>query len=191
MLSAFAQSSCASGDGTYTVASGDTLGAIAARYNTNWETLASYNKLANPGRLYINQQICIPGQGTVNVPTHGNPTYGNDNPFPYGQCTWWAAERFHQLHGIYIPWTTNANAWQWSMRAQDYHWQISGYPTAGAVVVLQPGVQGAGGLGHVATVEQVLGNGHVIASNMNWGGYPAQITNVEFVPGPGVTFVTL
>jgi len=51
-------------------------------------------------------------------------------------------------------------------------------------------VQGAYGLGHVAVVEQVLSNGHVIASTMNWGVYPWQVTYVQFTPGPGVTFIS-
>ena len=55
----------------------------------------------------------------------------------------------------------------------------------------QPWVQGAYGLGHVAVVEQVLNNGDVIASNMNWGAYYWQVTNVKYTPGPGVTFITV
>jgi surface antigen len=59
----------------------------------------------------------------------------------------------------------------------------------GAIVVLQPWVQGAGGLGHVAVVERVLSNGHAISSNMNWGLRRWQVTYVEFAPGYGVSFV--
>ncbi|TMF46736.1 MAG: hypothetical protein E6I32_11265 [Chloroflexi bacterium] len=66
---------------------------------------------------------------------------------------------------------------------------MSGKPVVGAIIDLQPGVQGASGLGHVAVVEKILSNGHVIASNMSWGAYPWQVTNVEFTPGPGVTFI--
>src|SRR5690348_9742507 len=54
VLGAFAQSPCSTGDQMYKVVSGDTLGAVAARYNTSWQNLASYNKLANPNTLYIN-----------------------------------------------------------------------------------------------------------------------------------------
>jgi surface antigen len=60
----------------------------------------------------------------------------------------------------------------------------------GDIIDLQPWVQWAGGAGHVAIVEKILSNGHVIASNMNWGRYPRQVTYVEFVPGPGVTFIS-
>ena len=43
LFGAFAKSPCSSGDRVYMVVSGDTLGAIAMRYNTTWRRLASYN----------------------------------------------------------------------------------------------------------------------------------------------------
>jgi hypothetical protein len=65
------------------------------------------------------------------------------NVFPYGQCTWYADQRFHQLHGIYVPWTSSANAWQWPTRAAEYGWRVSRRPIPGSIIVLQRGVQGA------------------------------------------------
>jgi surface antigen len=115
---------------------------------------------------------------------------GATNWFPYPSCTWWADQRYYQLHGVYVPWHTQANAWQWVARAYQFGWHVSTRPSVGAIIVLQPWVQGAYGQGHVAVVEQVLSNGKVIASNMNWGGHPRQVANVEFSPGPGVTFIT-
>ena len=53
VLGVFAQASCAHGDQAYTVVSGDTLGAIASRYNTTWQKLTSYNHIANPNMIYI------------------------------------------------------------------------------------------------------------------------------------------
>ena len=200
-------SSCASGASTYVVVRGDTLGGIASRYGTNWGSLASYNHIANPNFIQVNQVICIPARGTVN--TGGSTSsqvqsapstrtlsnispatsVGNGNPFPYGQCTWWADQRYYQLHGVFVPWTTQSDAWQWTARAYQFGWQVSSSPSVGSIIDLQPWVQGAYGLGHVGVVEQILSNGHVIASNMNWGPYPWQVTYVEFAPGPGVTFI--
>ncbi|MDQ6661422.1 MAG: LysM peptidoglycan-binding domain-containing protein [Chloroflexota bacterium] len=114
---------------------------------------------------------------------------GHYNPFPYPACTWWADERYHQLHGVFVPWTTNAQAWQWTARAYQYGWHVSSRASVGSIIDLQPWVQGAYGGGHVAVVEQVLSNGHVIASNTSWGANPYQIRYVEFAPGPGVTFI--
>ncbi len=129
--------------------------------------------------------------GSADVPSIDNSSasVGAGNDFPYGQCTWWANERYHQLHGAYVPWMTNSDAWLWTIRAQQFGWQVSSTPRVGDIINLQANVQGASWLGHVAVVEKVLSNGDVIASNMNWGAMPQQVTDVEFTPGPGVTFI--
>ncbi|HEX9091846.1 MAG TPA: LysM peptidoglycan-binding domain-containing protein [Anaerolineales bacterium] len=185
---AFALSRCSSGDQVYTVVSGDTLGGIATHYRTTWQRLASYNHIPNPNLIYVNQAVCIPGKSR---PSSGPPPVkGTGDYFPRGQCTWWASYRYHQLHGIYVPWKTQSDAWQWTARAREFHWHISSTPSPGAIINLQPWVEGAYGLGHVAVVEKVLHNGHVIASNMNWGVYYWKVTNVEFAPGPGVSFIS-
>jgi surface antigen len=203
IVGAFAQTACAQGDQTYTVQPGDTLSSIAQRNNTSWQKLATHNQLANPNFIFAFQHICIPRHNVVQTPTrpaNQNATMslsstmasaGSGNFFPYGQCTWWANERYHQLHGVYVPWVTNANAWQWSARAQESGWNVSSQPTVGAIIDLQPNVQGASWLGHVAVVESILSNGDVIASNMNWGFNSGSVVNVEFAPGPGVTFITV
>lgn len=189
MIGAFAQSHCAGGDQVYTVVSGDTLSKIAGRYHTTWRALASYNHIANPNMIYVRQTVCIPGHTVVQQ--YGQPpARGRGNFFPPGQCTWYAAQRYYQLTHIYVPWTTQSNAWQWTARAYQFRWHVSSRPSVGAIIDLQPWVEGAYGLGHVAVVEQVLSNGHVIASNLNWGVYYWRVVDVEFSPGPGVTFIT-
>ncbi len=203
-----AQTVCSSGDRTYVVVSGDTLSGIAYRFGTNWGSLASHNHITNPNLIYANQVICIPGGGTVNSIVHASTstqyvplntisahsstvaTAGSVNVFPYGQCTWWANQRYFQLHGVFVPWRTQSDAWDWTARAYQFGWHVSSSPTVGSIIDLQPWVQGAYGLGHVAVVERVLSNAHVIASTMNWGAYPWQVTYVQFTPGPGVTFIS-
>lgn len=197
VFGAFAQSPCARGDQAYRVVSGDTLGAIADRYHTTWQRLASYNHIRNANLIFVNQTVCIPGShsaksgGNSVSYSSGNAARGSGNYFPYGQCTWWANQRYHQLHGVYVPWTTNSDAWAWTARAYDFHWQVSSRPSVGAIIDLQPWVQGAYGLGHVAVVEQVLSNGNVIASTMNWGAQYWKVVYVQFHSGPGVTFITI
>ena len=115
---------------------------------------------------------------------------GYSNPYSYPQCTWWADQRFYQKHGVFVPWTKDAMAWQWNVRAADFGWRISHKPTVGSILVLQPGVQGAGVYGHVAIVERVQGNNHVIASSTNWGANPYTVTIEQFAIGYGVTFVS-
>jgi N-acetylmuramoyl-L-alanine amidase len=215
--SAHAQSQtvCSSGDRTYVVVSGDTLSGIAYRFGTNWGNLASHNHIANPSLIYANQVICIPSAKTVNSVVHASTSktnvplnnisaprntaatavsasspVGSVNVFPYGPCTWWANQRYFRLHGVFVPWRTQSDAWEWTARAYQFGWHVSSSPTVGSIIVLQPWVQGAYGLGHVGVVEQVLSNGHVIASNMSWGAYPWQVTYVQFTPGPGVTFIS-
>ncbi len=114
---------------------------------------------------------------------------GPSNPFPYPSCTWWANQRYHQLHGAYVPWRTQAAAWQWTARAQDFGWRVSNRASQGAIIDLQPGVQGAYGAGHVAVVERVYADGSVLASNASWGGSPYSVTYVHFHLGNGVTFI--
>jgi len=112
------------------------------------------------------------------------------NVFPYGQCTWYANERYHQLHGTYVPWRTQANAWQWRARATEFGWHVSVRPIIGSILVLQPSVQGASRLGHVAVVEWMNRDGSFIASSMNWGARRAAVTQWKFFPGPGVSFIS-
>ena len=188
LFGAFAQSPCSRGDQVYVVASGNTLSGIAARFHISWQKLASYNHIANPNLIYIDQTMCIPGKHVVK--SGPPPVRGRGNFFPYGQCTRWASQRYHQLTGVYVPWTTQSDAWQWTARARDFHWRVSSTPKVGAIIDLQPWVEGAYGLGHVAVVEKVLGNGDVIASNLNWGAYYWEVVDVEFAPGPGVSFIT-
>lgn len=127
----------------------------------------------------------------TSVSASSNVAVGSLDVFPAGQCTWWADDRYHQLHGVYVPWTTNANAWQWVARAYQFGWNVSSMPHVGSIIVLQPDVQGAGSLGHVGVVEQVLSNGQVIASSMNWGANPQAVSYFQFTPGSGVSFVDL
>jgi surface antigen len=114
---------------------------------------------------------------------------GHTNAFPYGACTWWADQRYYQLHGVFVPWRTNANARQWPTRAQEFGWRVSRTPRVGDIIALQGGVQGASWLGHVGVVEQVLGKGRVVASSMSWGSRWASVTRFQFTTGPGVAFI--
>jgi len=64
LLGVFAQSPCAKGDASYSVRFGDTLSAIAMRYRTTWQRLASYNHIANANLIFPGQQVCIPGKAS-------------------------------------------------------------------------------------------------------------------------------
>jgi N-acetylmuramoyl-L-alanine amidase len=189
--------SCTGSDTTYVVHSGDTLAEIAQSHQTTLPVLISYNKLANPNRIFVNQHICIPDKAPVIRKKAGNPPHhligikGSHNYFPYGQCTWWADQRYHQLTGVYVPWTTNSNANQWKARAAQYHWNVSSQPRAGSIMMLSPGVEGAFSDGHVAVVEKLLGNGHVQVSQMNWNGGVGIVSYTTFTAAQGIYFITI
>src|SRR4249920_847941 len=77
LLGVFAQSTCARGDVSYRVAFGDTLSGIAARYQTNWQRLASYNHLTNANLIFPGQVMCI----LVKSSARGSGTGGSRQHF--------------------------------------------------------------------------------------------------------------
>ena len=55
-------------DTTYTVQANDVLWKIAEKYQTTWQALAEYNKLANPNLIYVDQEITIPDKNVKQEP---------------------------------------------------------------------------------------------------------------------------
>jgi surface antigen len=123
-------------------------------------------------------------------PSMPTPGTGGYDGFTYGQCTYWADLRYHQLTGFWVPW--GGNAWEWAAGASASGWIVSSSPHVPSIIVLQPGVQGAGSFGHVAVVERINSDGTVYTTNWNWygnGGGWATWSSWDFTPGPGVSFV--
>lgn len=106
--------------------------------------------------------------------------------YPFGQCTFWAAETAHDnVSGL-----GNALTWAWAARARGM--QVTSAPSAGATVVFAPGVQGASWLGHVAHVVRVNANGSFLVSEMNYYGFGGGWGRVSYRtawPGWGVSFI--
>ncbi|GHO87226.1 hypothetical protein KSZ_52320 [Dictyobacter formicarum] len=125
---------------------------------------------------------------TTNIPAQDQ---GSLNRFFYGQCTYWANMRYHQLTGHWVPWL--GNAYQWAYQAPAYGWKTSSVPNPNgpSIIVLAPYTQGAGSYGHVAVVETGVTNPYngVSTSNWNWNGSWGVTTYVTFYPGSGVTFI--
>ena len=88
------------------------------------------------------------------------------NPFPWGECTWWASGKrpdlFPRVHG---------NAGDWLSEAQRAGIPTGSTPAVGAIAVFFPYTGGAGGYGHVAYVESVNRDGTITISEYNWIGY--------------------
>lgn len=88
-----------------------------------------------------------------------------DTRYPWGQCTWWASTRRADI-GKPIPGWGNAATWAGSAASAGY--TVDGSPSAGSVIVFQPGVLGASAdYGHVAMVEEVRGDGSILISESN------------------------
>ncbi len=67
----FAMAATAAADTTYVVQWGDTLAAIARRFNTTYTAIAQANNILNPNLIYAGQTLIIPtgGGGTPPPPT--------------------------------------------------------------------------------------------------------------------------
>ncbi len=110
---------------------------------TDQESLVFLYKQALTKHAHVTSTPTVSTEAS-NIPTQGTPlsTQGSVNAFPYGSCTWWANQRYFQLHGMFVPWRTQSNAWQWTARAYEFSWHVSGSPVVGAIIDLQPGVEG-------------------------------------------------
>jgi surface antigen len=103
----------------------------------------------------------------------GHPAFGVSRPsnnfywWAFGQCTWWAQYKRQDENLRHMG---NARYWASSAAARGY--RVGRTPVKGATVVFQPGVEGAGGAGHVAHVEAVYPGGWFLVSEMNfyWNG---------------------
>jgi surface antigen len=135
------------------------------------------------------------GSGPYNpwAPVPGHPTYsmgdfaGDPYSSYFGFCTWYA---WYRYQGEPLMRMGNAAAWAWNAPAYGLHTGTT--PVVGATAVFQPGVEGAGGGGHVGHVEAVLGGGWFIVSEMNFswngGGWGRVDWRYVYVTS-GVTFI--
>lgn len=90
------------------------------------------------------------------------PPGGFPDPFPFGQCTWWAA--FNRR----VTWGGDARDWARNARAQGA--PTSPLPSVGAIAVYRPG--GAySDLGHVAVVVGMTATSYTVSemNAPNWG----------------------
>ena len=128
------------------------------------------------------------------TPVPGHPTYsmsdfaGDPHSSEFGVCTWWAwyARRDEPQLG------TLGMATNWISNARALGMSVGSTPAVGATAVFAPGVQGAGSGGHVGHVEQLLGGGWFILSEMNfyWNGGGWGRVDFRYVHvGSGVQFI--
>jgi surface antigen len=115
-------------------------------------------------------------------------TYNSGSP---GQCVYWALNEFHQYDGLY-PDTVhsaanNGNAMYLATNAAYHGWAVSSAPRANSIAVFQPGVNGAGSVGHVAWVTGVSGR-YITVSEMD---FPTayKTDNRTLIPASSVRYV--
>lgn len=105
----------------------------------------------------------------------------------FGQCTWWAQYERQDENLMHM-----GNAQYWASSAASRGYSVGFTPQVGATVVFQPGIQGAGGAGHVAHVLKVYPNGWFLISEMNfyWNGGGWGRVDYRFAhTGSGVQFI--
>jgi surface antigen len=130
-----------------------------------------------------NPWMAVPGHSAFAV--SGPP--GNFYSWAFGQCTWWAQWERRAENLMHM-----GNAQNWAGVAATRGYTISSHPRPNATVVFQPGVQGAGGAGHVAHVVAVYPGGWFLVSEMNfyWNGGGLARVDYRYVhSGWGVQFI--
>ncbi|HEX8034247.1 MAG TPA: CHAP domain-containing protein [Ktedonobacterales bacterium] len=129
-----------------------------------------------------NPYMFVPGHPAFAMQDVNNYYY-----WAFGQCTWWAQYKRQDEN---LTRMGNAQFWASGAAARGYH--VGTVPRAGATVVFQPGVQGAGGAGHVAHVEAVYPGGWFLISEMNFywnGGGWGRVDYRYAHSGGGVQFI--
>jgi surface antigen len=95
------------------------------------------------------------------------------NGSQYGDCSWYAYERFKRFSGVY-PDMSGGHAHTWNETAAARGWLVHNQPATQSVVVFERGVAGASATtGHVGWVDdmQPRSDGtYVHIREMNWNG---------------------
>ncbi len=154
------------------VEKGDSIEEIADRYNADSSDIISFNDLSGRRELFEGEILIVPGgklstyssvwdysSGLSGLST--NDYYGQSHSYPYGQCTWWVAQKRP------VPSWGNANTWIDNAAASGYRVCRGRYciPEVGSIVFLK----GHRVYGHVGYVERIEGD-QVIFSEMNYIG---------------------
>lgn len=170
----------------YVTKDGDTVEALAQKYQSDAARIVSRNNLELSG-LTAGQRIVLPGgvlpenerpgyvaprravTSATTVSTaavvQGNPLYTTQagNKYSYGYCTWYAYNRRAQIGRPIGSFWGNASSWAYAAAAAGYG-VTRGNPGVGDVM------QNGGGAGHVAVVEELHADGSIVVSEMNYYG---------------------
>lgn len=153
----------------YTARGGDSLAALATKYQANASLIDSFNDLqgAAPteGQKLIIPDGVIPQVASAGAPVAARPAVvaaavtpafsyrGSGSGYTPGQCTWYVASR----RAVPSNW---GNAISWYYNAQASGYAVGSVPRAGAI--------GWERMNHVVYVESVNSDGSVNISEMNF-----------------------
>jgi surface antigen len=116
------------------------------------------------------------------------------NPGTPGQCTWGAAQKWFEASGSYPA--LSGNAMSWSDSAMASGWTVVDDAQDRSIVVFQPGVAGAGSVGHVAWVDSVSQHPdgpwiHVNEMNNAYTGGVGIFNDRDIKDVPGMSYILL
>ncbi|TES96777.1 LysM peptidoglycan-binding domain-containing protein [Patescibacteria group bacterium] len=167
----------------HVVQDGETLKGIVKRYHGSLAMTRNFNRLdsdkVKPGQKLIipdgrkakPQPIEEPEETQIadnnnysrgySTSSYGYvPRYsGGSGGWPYGYCTWYAANARGD-----VTWRGNAGQWYWNARAQGR--AVGSTPVPGAIVCTWES-----GWGHVGVVSGVHGGGRFTITEMNYAGW--------------------
>jgi len=155
------------------VKEGDTISGLAEQYKTDTEKIIVFNDLSGERDIVVDEVLIIPdgklpsvslvqpGTSGTSTQLSTNNFYGQSHSYPWGQCTWWVAQKRP------IPAWGHAKNWLDNAIISGFpvckgSWCI---PQVGAVISLK----GNSYYGHVGYVEEVRGD-KVVFSEMNYIG---------------------
>jgi surface antigen len=152
------------------VSEGETISQISKKYKADPEEIVSFNEISED-EIFPGQLLIVPGgkmpfvqkiEPKISSTLSTNNFYGKSHTYPYGQCTWWVAQKRP------IPSFGNAREWLEKAILMGYSVCKGSYcqPQIGAVI----SVKTKNPLGHVGYVERVE-DGKVTFSEMNYIGW--------------------
>ncbi len=160
----------------YKIKKGEKLETIVKKYKGDLEKTIKFNGLPADEKLAVGQEIIIPDgkkpvyyyPQTSSYATSYNfsrPYAGVSRNFPWGQCTWYVAQR------RYVPWSGDAKYWPGNAKALGYSVCQGGQCQSkeGAIIALRGNTWTIRRYGHVAYVESVK-DGWITFSEMNYRG---------------------
>lgn len=151
----------------HTIKKGETLESIVKKFKGDFDKTIKFNGLPADGSLSVGDEVIIPdGQKQVyyypqtksyaTSYSFPRPYSGKSHSFPWGQCTWYVAQR------RYVPWSGHAKSWLYN--ARQYGFATGSTPKLGAIMQTREG----GYYGHVTYVEAISGS-YVTISEMHLG----------------------